>query len=56
LRVIDPDQNVEVAVHDAKAPYGHCKNLVQLFETLIDPIFPIIGTVVLKEPSGTYAS
>jgi hypothetical protein len=45
-----------MAVHDAKTTYGHCKNLIKLFETLIDPIFPIIGSVVLEEPRGTYAS
>jgi hypothetical protein len=56
LFVVDPDQNVEMAVHDAKTTYGHCKNLIELFETLIDPIFPIIGSVVLEEPRGTYAS
>jgi hypothetical protein len=49
-------QNVEMVVHDAKTPYGHCKNLIELFETLIDPIFPIVGSVVLEEPRGTYAS
>jgi hypothetical protein len=56
LFVVDPDQNVEMVVHDAKTPYGHCKNLIKLFETLIDPIFPIVGSVVLEEPRGTYAS
>jgi len=30
--------------------------LIKLFETLIDPIFPIVGSVVLEEPRGTYAS
>jgi hypothetical protein len=45
-----------MAVHDAKTTYGHCKNLIKLFETLIDPIFPIVGSVVLEEPRGTYAS
>jgi hypothetical protein len=45
-----------MVVHDAKTPYGHCKNLIKLFETLIDPIFPIVGSVVLEEPRGTYAS
>jgi hypothetical protein len=45
-----------MAVHDAKTTYGHCKNLIELFETLIDPIFPIVGSVVLEEPRGTYAS
>ncbi|MFN7333775.1 MAG: hypothetical protein ACK5TC_01825, partial [bacterium] len=39
-----------------KTTYGHCKNLIELFETLIDPIFPIVGSVVLEEPRGTYAS
>jgi hypothetical protein len=56
LFVVDPDQNVEMVVHDAKATYGHCKNLIKLFETLIDPIFPIVGSVILEEPRGTYAS
>jgi hypothetical protein len=54
--VVDPDQNVEMAVHDAKTTYGHCKNLIKLFEALIEPIFPIVGSVVLEEPRGTYAS
>jgi predicted nucleic acid-binding Zn ribbon protein len=45
-----------MVVHDAKTTYGHCKNLIKLFEALIDPIFPIVGSVVLEEPRGTYAS
>jgi hypothetical protein len=38
---IDTQEQVEVIVHDAKAPYRDCKNLVEFFETLVDPIFAL---------------
>jgi hypothetical protein len=56
LFVVNPEQNVKVIVHDAESTDGDCKDLVKLFKPLIDPIFPIVGPIVLEEPRGAYAS
>jgi hypothetical protein len=46
LFVVNTEQNVKVVVHDAKTAYGHCKYLIEFFESLIDPIFPVVGSVI----------
>lgn len=56
LFVVNPEQNVKVIVHDAETTDGDSKDLIKLFEPLIDPIFPIVGPIILQEPRGAYAS
>jgi hypothetical protein len=56
LFAIDTQEQVEVIVHDAKAPYRDCKNLVEFFETLVDPIFALETVLIGQQISLAAAS
>ena len=45
-----------MVVHDAEPTDRYGKDLIKLFEPLIDPIFSIVDSIVLEEPCGAYAS
>jgi hypothetical protein len=53
---IDTQQQVEVIVHGAKAPYRDCKNLIEFFEALVDPIFALETVLIGQQISLAAAS
>jgi hypothetical protein len=53
---IDTQKQVQVAVHGAKAPDGDRKDLVQFFETLVDPFFPLETVLIGKQMGFPAAS
>jgi hypothetical protein len=53
---IDTQEQVEVIVHGAKAPYRDCKNLVEFFEALVDPIFALETVLIGQQISLAAAS
>jgi hypothetical protein len=52
---IDTQEQVEVAVHGAKAPYRYRKNGIEFFEPLVDPIFAL-ETVLIGKQMGLAAA
>jgi hypothetical protein len=46
---IDTQEQVKVIVHGAKATDGDRKDLVQFFETLVDPVFPLEAVLIGKQ-------
>jgi hypothetical protein len=53
---IDTQEQVEVIVHGAKAPNRDCKNLVEFFEALVDPIFALETVLIGQQISLAAAS
>jgi hypothetical protein len=53
---IDTQEQVKVIVHGAKAPDGDRKDLVQFFESLVDPIFPLETVLIGKQMGFPAAS
>jgi hypothetical protein len=53
---IDTQEQVKVIVHGAKATDGDRKDLVQFFETLVDPIFPLEAVLIGKQMGFPAAS
>jgi hypothetical protein len=56
LFAIDTQEQVKVAVHGAKAPYGYRKNGIEFFESLVDPFFPLKAVLIGKQMGLTAAS
>jgi hypothetical protein len=52
---IDTQEQVEVTIHGAKAPYRYRKNGIEFFETLVDPIFAL-ETVLIGKQMGLAAA
>jgi hypothetical protein len=53
---IDTQEQVEVAVHGAKAPYRYREDFVEFFEPLVDPFFPLEAVLIGKQMSLAAAS
>jgi hypothetical protein len=53
---IDTQEQVKVIVHGAKATDGDRKDLVQFFESLVDPIFPLETVLIGKQMGFPAAS
>jgi hypothetical protein len=53
---IDTQEQVKVIVHGAKAPNRDCKNLIEFFEALVDPIFALETVLIGQQISLAAAS
>jgi hypothetical protein len=53
---IDTQEQMEVAVHGAKAPYRYREDFVEFFETLVDPFFPLEAVLIGKQMGFPAAS
>jgi hypothetical protein len=53
---IDTQEQVQVTVHGAKAPYRYREDFVEFFESLVDPIFPLETVLIGKQMGFPAAS
>jgi hypothetical protein len=53
---IDTQEQVQVAVHGAKATYRYRENGIEFFETLVDPVLPLETVLIRKQTSLAAAS